>query len=66
MTDLQANSETSRANVEVLIDGVQHPGKLHDIWRRSGQDVCEVSWRSRPGVTRIDTVSAKNVWVVPR
>lgn len=65
MTDQPAKHDTSGPRVEVVVDGVRHPGKLHGIWRRGGQDVCEVSWRSRLGVTRIETVSAGDVWVVP-
>jgi len=48
------------------VDGVRHPCDLHEIWLRDGHDVCEVSWRSRPGITRIETVPAADVWVVPR
>jgi hypothetical protein len=66
MTDHQPTKPVaSRAYVEVVVDGVRRPGRLHGIWRRGGQHVCEVSWRPRPGVLRIDTLSAADVWVTP-
>jgi hypothetical protein len=51
-----------RPGIEVLIDGNWHPGELRGTWRRlEGADVCNVAWRERPGMTRLDTVSADRV-----
>jgi hypothetical protein len=66
MTHQATKPDPSNTQVEVVIDGVRRPGRLHGIWRRGGQHVCEVSWRPGPGVVRIDTVSAEDVWVTPR
>lgn len=65
MTPRSTTYDTSRSDVEVFVDGVRRPGTLHEIWRRGGEDLCEVSWHPGPGVTRIDTVSAQDVWIAP-
>jgi hypothetical protein len=44
-------------DVDVLVDGPWHPDELRGTWRRGGVDVCNVSWRERLGLTRIDTVA---------
>ena len=48
-----------RPDVELLVDGTWYPGELRGAWRRGGLDVCNVSWRERPGLTRIDIVVAE-------
>jgi hypothetical protein len=51
-----------RPDVEVLVDGTWHRGELRGSWRRlDGADGCNVSWRERAGMTRLDTVSAERV-----
>jgi hypothetical protein len=66
MTEQPSILATAASFIEVDVDGVRRPGTLHSVWRRGGHDICEVSWRVRPGVKRINTLSAERVWVVPR
>jgi hypothetical protein len=51
-----------RPDVQVLVDGTWLPGELRGSLRRlDGADVCNVSWRKRAGMTRLDTVSTERV-----
>jgi hypothetical protein len=53
-----------RPDVEVLVDGTWHPGELRGWWDRDGRRLMNVSWRSAPGMTRLDTVPAERVRLV--
>jgi hypothetical protein len=53
-----------RPQVEVLVDGVWYPGELRGEWRRHGRRLCNVSWRPRVGLARLDTVTADRVRLV--
>src|SRR3954452_7164210 len=53
-----------RPEVEVLVDGTWYRGELRGTWRRGGVDVCNVSWRERPGMIRLDTVAAERVRLI--
>lgn len=50
-----------RPDIEVLVDGTWHPGELRGWWDRGGQRPMNVSWRTGPGLTRLDTVPAGRV-----
>jgi hypothetical protein len=55
---------SERPDVEVLVDGTWHPGELRGTWQRNGKDLCNVSWRDRPGMTHLDTVAADRVRLI--
>lgn len=54
-----------RPDVEVEVDGTWYPGELRGWWDRDGGRLMNVSWRSGPGTTFLDTVPAERVREVP-
>jgi len=50
-----------RPDVEVLVEGTWWPGELRGYWDRGGRRLMNVSWRTAPGMTRLDTVPAERV-----
>ncbi|HXH77339.1 hypothetical protein [Nocardioides sp.] len=56
-------SPDERPDVEVLVNGVWHPGELRAWQRRDDGWWANVQWRPRAGETYIDTVPAIDVRV---